>query len=297
MASEPIFVSGGTGQVGRTVVRALQDRGAGVTVGTRDPVAVRALFGESVAAVRLDFDSSRALQAALTGARRLFLCPPSIREDAKAAVSAVLLGAAAGAGVEHVTVLSGISAAHDEASVSRRIELAAERSGIAWTHLRPNHFMQNYGTVYAESIRRGRLDFFMGNGRTSLIDVRDIGAAAAVTLVDGSTCRSHLRLDGPRCARPAPDRGDRLARHGAEGRVRRPVARRHAPRPPRRRAPRSDDRGFGGALRRGRGGRVRSRPSRPAAPDRSRADLLRGVRARARGVLELALRSAAQVRR
>jgi uncharacterized protein YbjT (DUF2867 family) len=197
VASEPIFVSGGTGQVGRTVVRELQDRGARVTVGTRDPVAVRALFGESVAAVRLDFDSSRALQAALTGVRRLFLCPPSIREDAKAAVSAVLLGAAAGAGVEHVTVLSGISAAHDEGSVSRRIELAAEQSGIAWTHLRPNHFMQNYGTVYAESIRRGRLDFFIGNGRTSLVDVRDIGAAAAATLVGGRHAGRIYALTGP----------------------------------------------------------------------------------------------------
>lgn len=197
MMSEPVFVSGGTGQVGRAVVRALRDRGAGVTVGTRDPAGVRGLFGEPVAAVRLDFDSPRALRAALAGTRRLFLCPPSIREDAKAAVSTVLLGAAAAAGVEHVTVLSGISAARDSASVSRRIEVAAERSGIAWTHLRPNFFMQNYGTVYAQSIRRGRIDFFTGDGRTSLVDVRDIGAAAAVILVEERHAGRVYSLTGP----------------------------------------------------------------------------------------------------
>jgi len=195
--SEPVFVSGGTGQVGRAVVRALRDRGAGVTVGTRDPAGVRALFGEPVAAVRLDFNSPRALRATLAGTRRLFLCPPSIREDAKAAVSTVLLEAAAAACAEHVTVLSGISAVRDSASVSRRIEVAAERSGMAWTHLRPNYFMQNYGTVYAESIRRGRIDFFTGDGRTSFVDVRDIGAAAAVILVEERHAGRVYSLTGP----------------------------------------------------------------------------------------------------
>ena len=194
---EPIFVSGATGQVGQAVVRALRERGAGVSVGTRDPTRVQALFGEQMAAVRLDFDSPRALQAALAGTRRLFLSPPSIREDAKAAISTLLLEAAAAAGVEHVTVLSGISAARDDASVSRRIEVAAERSGMAWTHLRPNHFMQNYGSVYAESIRRGRIDFFMGAGRTSLINVRDIGAAAAVVLVGEGHAGRVYPLTGP----------------------------------------------------------------------------------------------------
>jgi uncharacterized protein YbjT (DUF2867 family) len=193
----PIFVSGGTGQVGRCAVRALRERGADVIVGTREPASARALFGDGVAAVRLDFDSPRSLRAALAGVHKLLLCPPSIGEEAKAAVAAQLLEAAADAGVAHVTVLSGISAAHDEASVSRKIERAAERSGLTWTHLRPNHFTQNYGTIYADSIRRGRIDFYMGAGRTSLIDVRDIGGAAAVTLIeDGHAGRVHA-LTGP----------------------------------------------------------------------------------------------------
>jgi uncharacterized protein YbjT (DUF2867 family) len=146
---------------------------------------------------RLDFDSPTALRSALAGTRRLFLCPPSIREDAKAAVSTLLLEAAAAAGVEHVAVLSGISAPRDAASVSRRIEVAAERSGIAWTHLRPNFFMQNYSTIYAESIRRGRIDFFTGDGRTSLIDVADIGVAAAAVLVEGQHAGRAYSLTGP----------------------------------------------------------------------------------------------------
>jgi uncharacterized protein YbjT (DUF2867 family) len=194
---DAILVSGGTGQVGRAAVRSLRERGVAVAVGTRDPDAARASFGAGVAIVRLDFASRSALRLALAGVRGLFLCPPSIREDAKVAVAEELLAAAADAGVEHVAVLSGISAPRDPGSVSRQIERAAEQSGIAWTHLRPNFFMQNYSTHYADSIRRGRIDFFTGDGRTSLIDVRDIGAAAAAVLVERGHARRAYSLTGP----------------------------------------------------------------------------------------------------
>jgi uncharacterized protein YbjT (DUF2867 family) len=55
---------------------------------------------------------------------------------------------------------------------------------MAWTHLRPNYFMQNYHTIYRESIRRGAIAFFTGTGRTSLVDARDVGAAAAAVLLE-----------------------------------------------------------------------------------------------------------------
>ena len=55
--------------------------------------------------------------------------------------------------------------------------------GVVWTHLRPNFFMQNYHTVYRDSVRRGAIPFYTGAGRTSLVDARDVGAAAAAVLL------------------------------------------------------------------------------------------------------------------
>jgi uncharacterized protein YbjT (DUF2867 family) len=86
--------------------------------------------------------------------------------------------------VKRVATVSGFSALHDPRSISREIERDVEALGMAWTHLRPNHFMQNYHGPYRENVRRGEIAFFTGAGRTSLVDARDVGAAAAAVLLE-----------------------------------------------------------------------------------------------------------------
>src|SRR5262249_44699164 len=83
-----------------------------------------------------------------------------------------------------IALVSGLSAMRDEQSVSRQMERDVEALATAWTFLRANFFMQNYHTVYRESVRRGAIELFTGAGRTSLIDARDVGAAAAAALLD-----------------------------------------------------------------------------------------------------------------
>jgi uncharacterized protein YbjT (DUF2867 family) len=195
--SDPIFVSSATGQVGSCVVRALRKRGARVRAGSRDVAAARRALGDEVEIVAIAYDSQASLRDALSGVRRAFICPPPIVEPAKVAASQALIDAATASGVERLVVLSGISAGRDVHSVSRRVEQAAERSGLAWTHLRPNYFMQNYGRYYAASIRRGVIDFFTGDGATSLVDVRDLGEAGAVTLLEQGHEGEAIPLTGP----------------------------------------------------------------------------------------------------
>ncbi len=63
------------------------------------------------------------------------------------------------------------------------IEKLVERSGLGFTHLRPNDFMQNFATVHRDDIRlRSAIWAPAGQGRASWVDVRDVGAAAAAVL-------------------------------------------------------------------------------------------------------------------
>ena len=79
----------------------------------------------------------------------------------------------------------------------RRIEKALERSGLAWTHLRPNDWMQNFATVHRDDIRtHGEIWAPAGKGRTSFVDARDVAEAAAEVLTGQGHDRRAYPLTG-----------------------------------------------------------------------------------------------------
>jgi len=177
-----ILVVGATGSVGRGAVAELSARGARFAAATRDPARARERLGPGVDLVTLDSEDPRSLAAAFAGVDALLLVPPETGD--KRGLARRVAQAADRAGVRRIATVSGLSAMRDEDSISRQVERDVEALGMAWTHLRPNFFMQNYHISYRESIRRGAIAFFTGAGRTSLVDARDVGAAAAVVLLE-----------------------------------------------------------------------------------------------------------------
>jgi uncharacterized protein YbjT (DUF2867 family) len=178
-----ILVVGATGCVGRGAVAELLARGAPFAAATRDPARARELLGPGPSLVTLDPEDPRSLAAAFEEVDALLLVPPETVAHRKRSLARAVAQAAARAGVRRIASVSGLSAMRDEDSISRQVEREVEALGMAWTHLRPNFFMQNYHTVYRESIRRGAIGFYTGTGRTSLVDARDVGAAAAAALL------------------------------------------------------------------------------------------------------------------
>ena len=177
-----ILVVGATGSVGRGAVAELQARGARFAAATRDRARARELLGPTVECVAVDPEDPQSLKSSFDGVEALLLIPPETAQ--KRELARRIAEAAAAAGVRRIATVSGLSAVRDEASISRQVERDVEALGVAWTHLRPNFFMQNYHTSYRESIRRGAIAFYTGAGRTSLVDAHDIGAAAAVVLLE-----------------------------------------------------------------------------------------------------------------
>ena len=72
-------------------------------------------------------------------------------------------------------------------------------SGLAYTIVRPNSFMQNYINYFGGMIRDQQSIFLsQGQGRISLIDVRDIAAVDAEILASPETHRQKVYdLTGP----------------------------------------------------------------------------------------------------
>ena len=191
VVGDAVLVLGATGAVRQAAVAALRERGLGVRAATRDP----GRSGDD--AVCVDFDDPASLRRALEGTSALFLLPPSVAAERQLAIADAALDAAVRARIEHVVTLTGFSAGHDPDSTSRRLEQRTEATGLTWTHLRPNHFMQNYGGLYRRGVLAGEIDLYTGEGRASYIDARDIGAVAGAILGRAEQASQTHVLTGP----------------------------------------------------------------------------------------------------
>jgi uncharacterized protein YbjT (DUF2867 family) len=186
-----ILVTGSTGKVGQELVRELSKSGASFKVGVRAPGKTA-----GAPAVPFDFDRPETFGPALAGVDGLFLLTSGGTGREIGAVDA-----AKRAGVKHVVKLS-VWGAEGEGFVfgreHRAVEKHLEASGLPWTFLRPNGFMQNFVTAHAASIK-GQGAFFLcaGDSRYSIIDARDIGAVAAKALTESGHLGKAYTLSGP----------------------------------------------------------------------------------------------------
>ena len=193
-----ILVTGATGTNGSEVVKALAAQG--VTARTM----MRSLKdgGElptGITAVEGNFDDDASLDRALAGVERAFLLTPST-EHAEAQ-QLRFVAAAARAGVRHIVKLSQFAASPDSPVRFLRYHAAVEQairvSGMDWTFLRPNLFMQGM-LQFAGMVRdKGMIAAPIGDARVSVVDVRDNSAVAAAALTGNGHAGKTYTLTGP----------------------------------------------------------------------------------------------------
>lgn len=184
-----IVVTGGTGNVGREVVRELTAAGEQVTAVSRRPFDAAE---PGVRHVRADLADPAGLTGALDGADALFLLVAGDDPDG-------LLAVAEDAGIRRIVLLSSQGAGTRPESYRHpaAFEEAVHRSGLAWTVLRPGGFASN-ALAWAGSVRESRTAAApFGDVALPVIDPADIAEVAAVTLREqGHEGRTYV-LTGP----------------------------------------------------------------------------------------------------
>ncbi|ATY14021.1 NAD(P)-dependent oxidoreductase [Amycolatopsis sp. AA4] len=190
---DTVLVTGATGTVGSALIPALRARGSTVRAMTRG----RPLDG--VETVVADLRDPASIAAALKGVDAIFLNSPSAPDAAELQIQFANL--ARDAGVGRLVLLSQYAARADSPVRFLRwhaeVEAHVAKLGLDYTVLRPNLYLQAL-LNFSATIAQGFLAAPIGDAAVSVIDTRDISAAAAAVLTTSGHARRTYPLTGPR---------------------------------------------------------------------------------------------------
>jgi uncharacterized protein YbjT (DUF2867 family) len=162
----------------------------------RDQTKARKQFGDEIALVPFAFEDKRLFADALEDVEKVFLLPPLMANQVEG--TNAFVDAAQSAGVQHIVKLSAIGV-ETETFTAGDWHAANERhiqnSGLAFTFLRPNSFMQNFINYFPP--RDGVIYLPWGNGKASFVDARDIATVAARALTHEAHKNKIYTLTGP----------------------------------------------------------------------------------------------------
>jgi uncharacterized protein YbjT (DUF2867 family) len=195
-----ILVTGATGKVGGALLDNLANDDVDLRALVRDESKAESLEGRGVEAVLGDFLKPETLGPALEGVSDVFLLTPIHPQQVTQATN--VIEAAKGSGNDpRIVRISVHQASHDAPPrISRQhaeIEDALVSSGLPYTLLRPQSFMQNTLMAAPTVASQSKIYQPMKDGRLGMIDARDIGEVAARVLTEEGHEGKVYTLTGP----------------------------------------------------------------------------------------------------
>jgi uncharacterized protein YbjT (DUF2867 family) len=194
-----ILVTGATGNVGSRVVQELQVRGVSVRAFVRDVEKARITLGQGVEFAVGDFADAASVRRALEGVERVFLAcsnnPRQVEYETNVADAAVEMG------VRQIVKLSALGAEIGSPVAfwdwHGKIEQHLRTLKVETVMLEPCFSMTNL-LAWAGGVKHeGALFVPAAGARISMIDAKDVAAAAAVVLTtDGHDGQTYV-LTGP----------------------------------------------------------------------------------------------------
>jgi NAD(P)H dehydrogenase (quinone) len=183
-SSSNLLVLGVTGQVGKLVAKHLKRNKANFSVGSRRKANLEELADQFGASRFIDLDDPRTFDQALKDVTGIFLITGYTVDMLVQSKS--LIDAARGNAVNHIVHLGAFTRERDSYATvfawHQMIEVYLRHSGVAWTNLHPNMFMQNL--LSSAAVKGGRYSYYTSKalGYTALEDVAE---SAAVILMEG----------------------------------------------------------------------------------------------------------------
>jgi NAD(P)H dehydrogenase (quinone) len=182
----PILVTGAAGKTGQAVIQALAATGATVRALVRRPEQATLVRKPGAAEVVIgDVEEQHTIAGAMEGVRAVYHICPNMHPH-EIAIGDLMIELAKRSGIEHFAYHSVLhpqaeSMPHHWAKL--RVEERLFQSGIPFTILQPAAYMQNLLAQWERILGEGIYPVpYNAEARISLVDLADVGEAAAIVL-------------------------------------------------------------------------------------------------------------------
>jgi uncharacterized protein YbjT (DUF2867 family) len=195
-----VLITSATGRVGSALLDRLSDADVDLRVLSHDESKAQSLRNRGVEVIQGDFLTPETLGPALDHVTAVFLATPIHPEQITQATNVIEAARNSGT-APRIVRLSVHQASHQAPTRNSRqhavIEDALASSGLPYTVLRPQSFMQNTLMAASTVATQGKIYQPMKDGRLGMIDARDIGAVAARVLTEEGHDGQIYTLTGP----------------------------------------------------------------------------------------------------
>jgi uncharacterized protein YbjT (DUF2867 family) len=209
-----ILLTGATGSAGSFIANEFVRQREPLRILVRNREKAKEL--EKIPTVEIvegDMSRQSSMESALDGVDRVLMISAPLMDMVE--TQCTFIDACKTAGVRHVIKFSGLDARSETAfpfgRMHKEIEEYLERSGLAWTHLRPTGFMQEYLREAPGIIQQGALYLALDDVRLNPIDLVDVAKVAFVLLRNGGHEGARISMTGPEALTMA-EIADRISR-------------------------------------------------------------------------------------
>jgi uncharacterized protein YbjT (DUF2867 family) len=186
-----ILVTGATGTVGSEVVKQLSSDASSYNIkaGVHSiENANKVQQYDRVKGVHIDYDKIEGLESAFKDVDKLFLLTHPSSKTVEHESN--LVTEAKKSGIKHIVKQSimraDLGADVEAMRLHRQTERLIENSGIPYTFLRPNEFMQGFINFQGATIKSNNAFYVPAeDAKVSFVDARDIAAVAVKALLEG----------------------------------------------------------------------------------------------------------------
>ena len=194
-----ILITGATGKTGSAAVQELSNRNIPFRVLIRNEDKLNQITDMGGEVIIGAIEDDAALNQAMEGVQKAMVLLPN--SEQQLFLEKKVVDAALEANVQHIVKMSSMEAVPEATSPIPKLHMQSENyiknSGMNWTMIKPNFFMQNLLGSGKTIVEQNKFFLPMGEGKAGMIHTKDVGTVIAKVLSEDGHEGQNYEVTGP----------------------------------------------------------------------------------------------------